>query len=198
MIGETAFRSEEQFDQAEFRRWLDARPASDLNHYELIDGRILMTPPSGWPHGGVEGEIVRRLGTYVKEHQLGIVLGSSTGYDLPSGDTVAPDVSFIGAERLATGPKPRDGQHIEIVPTLVVEILSPSTARRDRTEKKELYARNGVDEYWIVDTKRREITVFPRGSRRRYAAGRNFRPKERVISKVLPELSLLAGDVFDF
>jgi len=156
-----------------------------------------MTPPSGWPHGGIESEIIRRLGTHVKDHQLGIVLGSSTGYDLPSGDSVAPDVSFIAAERFAKGPKPCVGQHLEIVPTLIVEILSPSTSRRDRTEKKELYARNGVDEYWIADAKRREITVFFRAGRR-YATGRNFGPKATVRSKVLPELSLLAGDVFDF
>jgi Uma2 family endonuclease len=50
MIAETAFQSDECFDQKAFRRWLDRRPPSDTNHYELIDGRIVKTPPAGWPH----------------------------------------------------------------------------------------------------------------------------------------------------
>jgi Uma2 family endonuclease len=90
----------------------------------------------------------------VKAHKLGIVLDSSAGYDLPSGDTVEPDVSFIDSERFAPGPKPRDGQFLKIVRRLIVEILSPATSRRDRTEKKDVYARNRVDEYWIVDARR--------------------------------------------
>ena len=50
---ETAFRSEETFTQEEFRAWLDRLPASDIHHYELIRGRIVMSPPAGWPHGGI-------------------------------------------------------------------------------------------------------------------------------------------------
>lgn len=52
MAVETGFSSDERFTQGEFRRWLDQQPQSDLNHYELIDGRIVMTPPAGNPQGG--------------------------------------------------------------------------------------------------------------------------------------------------
>jgi hypothetical protein len=51
MTPETAFRSDERFTQSDFRRWLEERPSTDINHYELIDGRIVMTPLAGWPHG---------------------------------------------------------------------------------------------------------------------------------------------------
>ena len=53
MVSQTVFRSDETFTQESFRLWLDERPASDLNHYELLNGRIVMTPPAGWPHGRV-------------------------------------------------------------------------------------------------------------------------------------------------
>ena len=55
------------------------------------------------------------------------------------------------------------GEFLRTVPTLVVEILSHSTARRDRTKKKAVYARNGVAEYWIVDPDARSVTVHVLG-----------------------------------
>lgn len=195
MVAETAFHSEEQFDQEEFRLWLDCRPRSDINHYELINGRIVMTPPAGWPHGSIGTQILTILNSHVRANKLGIVLDSSAGYDLPSGDTLEPDVSFISTTRFAAGPKPVDGQFLKIVPTLVVEILSRSTARRDRTEKKAVYASNGVDEYWIADAGCKEIIVFCRGARG-FGAGTTY-SKGRLTSKVLPQLNLQVKDVFE-
>jgi Uma2 family endonuclease len=196
MIAETAFHSDEQFDQKQFRRWLDARPASDINHYELINGRIIMTPPAGWPHGSVETALVIPLGQHVQSRKLGVVLGSSTGYDLPSGDTVEPDVSFIAARRFAGGPKPTPGRFLRIVPNLVVEILLPSTARKDRIDKKCAYERNGVDEYWIVDPSRKQVTVFHLG-KRGYAAGATFTAGP-IRSRVLPGFVVSAKELFTF
>jgi Uma2 family endonuclease len=191
---ETAFRSEERFTQAEFRAWLDRRPASDINHYELIRGQIVMSPPSGWPHGSVGATLVYRLSAHVRGSRLGRVFDASTGYDLPSGDTLEPDVSFISNARFAAGPAPVRGQFLRIVPDLAIEILSPSSASRDRVEKSEIYAANGVDEYWIVDTKRRELTLLAR-------EGGRFGPPQIVASgeipsRVLPDLAVAVEEVF--
>jgi Uma2 family endonuclease len=193
-MAETAFRSDETFSQAEFRRWLDDRPRGDINRYELINGRIVMTPPAGWPHGQIELTLGRLFGEYVSRLKLGLVQGSSAGYNLPSGDTIEPDLSFISAERFAAGPKPAPGEFLRIVPNLVVEILSRSTARRDRTEKKEVYARNGVEEYWLVDPDRKSVTVYHLG-RRGYGAGKAF-TRGRVRSRVLPRLNVSAAEIF--
>jgi Uma2 family endonuclease len=48
-------------------------------------------------------------------------------------------------------------------PVLVVEILSATTGHRDRGPKRELYMRAGIDEYWIVDHKRRSVRIVRRG-----------------------------------
>jgi Uma2 family endonuclease len=77
----------------------------------------------------------------------------------------------------------------------VVEILSSTTATRDRTEKKEIYERNGVEEYWLVDTDKRMITVFGL-SAGRYGAPLTFSSGEIVTSAVLPQLNLSVGEVF--
>jgi Uma2 family endonuclease len=96
-----------------------------------------MTPPAGWGHSEIEARIIRVLGDFVASHQLGKVFGSSTGYDLPSGDTLEPDASFITFERWEKGPQVGPAQFLKIVPSLVAEILSPATAQRDRVEKRE-------------------------------------------------------------
>ena len=154
------------------------------------------TPPAGWPHGSVEAALVVPIGQYVQSRKLGVVLGSSAGYDLPSGDTVEPDVSFIAARRFAAAPKPVAGKFLRIVPNLVVEILSPTTARKDRIDKKSVYERNGVDEYWIVDPARKQVTVFHRG-KRGYGAGATV-TTDTIRSRVLPELGLAVKDLFAF
>lgn len=194
MVVDTVFRSEERFTQQEFFEWLQRRPASDVNHYELIHGRIVMSPPAGWPHGSLEVRIASRLFSVVEAHDLGVVQGSSAGYDLPSGDTLEPDVSFMSKARFAAGPAPVRGRFLGIVPDLAVEILSKSTARRDRGEKKAIYEQCGVTEHWIVDPDRRVVTVYHL-DHGRYGAGERVRTGG-IPSHVLPQLDLTVEDLF--
>jgi Uma2 family endonuclease len=189
MAAETAFRSEETFTQEEFWDWLQERPSSDLHHYELIGGRIVMTPPAGYPHGGIGSRLVRRLANFVEPRDLGVVFDASTGYDLPSGDTLEPDVSYVSRERLAAGPSPRRGRFLRVVPDLVVETLRRSTRRRDLEEKRAIYAQNGVDEYWIVDADSRSVAILHR-------VGGAFGAEEMVTSGRLRS-RVLAGLEFD-
>jgi Uma2 family endonuclease len=194
-MAETAFHSDESFTQQEFWHWLNERPRSDVNHYELLNGRIVLTPPAGWPHARIGAKLVRALDEHVSHLKLGIVCDSSAGFDLPSGDTVEPDVSFISSERMAAGPAPERRKFVRIVPNLVVEILSDPTARRDRTEKKQIYEGNGVDEYWLVNPDRRDVTVFHLAGGR-YDAGVVFAGGQ-IVSKLLPALSIAVDEIFE-
>jgi Uma2 family endonuclease len=194
MPSETSFRSDETFTQRTFRRWVDARPMSDCNHYELIGGHIVMTPPAGWMHGGLDNLIGSALGNHVRRHRLGYVFGSSAGYDLPSGDTLEPDASFLSTARFDACPPRRPSELLKAVPNLVVEILSPAASKRDRTEKKALYAVNGVDEYWLVDPLHRAVTVFGLGPDG-YDAGRTVIAGS-IRSRVLPKLRLPVAKLF--
>lgn len=193
VIPATAFRSEVRFTQRQFRRWVDGRPRGDCNHYELLRGQIVMSPPAGWTHARLEVRLARRLEEHVVGEGLGLVFGSSLGFDLPSGDTVQPDASFLTTERFRQHPPLRANQFLRAAPNLAVEILSPATEGHDRGEKKSIYERNGVDEYWIVDPRARAVTVFSH-SDSGYGAGRTFR-RGIIRSRVLPRLRVTVAGV---
>lgn len=184
-VADTTFISTDTFTQETFKRWIERRPVTDLNRYELVNGRIVLMPPAGWGHGETENKVARVLGDFVERRDLGRVFGSSTGYNLPSGDTLEPDASFISHQRWASGPHVRRGQFLRIAPTLVVEILSPATARRDQTEKKQLYEENGVDEYWLLNPDARGVVVFHL-VKGRYDNGTRFTIRQKLHSRVLP------------
>ena len=73
---------------------------------------------------------------------------------LPSGDVVQPDIFFLTKEDVR---RARKQGRIRCAPLLAVEILSPGTATHDTIRKRNLYERNGVREYWIVDVEDRTV-----------------------------------------
>jgi Uma2 family endonuclease len=194
MAKTTSFRSDEHFTRAQFVRWLDGLPSSDVNRYELLRGQIVMCPPAVWMHGTIEANLIRHLGEHVIANDLGTVFGSSTGIDLPSGDTVQPDCSYVSHERLCDQPREPAKLFLKVVPELIVEILSDSTARRDRTEKKALYEQSGVDEYWLVDPVRKRVTIFAH-SATGYGAGVVY-TDGTLRSPLLPGLRLALATLF--
>src|SRR5262245_44822041 len=113
-----SFESTETFSQAEFAEWAAAR-SGDVNEYELLNGRIVMNPPAGWPFGEAEADVVGAIQPFVRGRDLGRVFGPSQGFELPSGDTVAPDLAFVSTERWRAAP--RDfGRFLRVVPDLAV------------------------------------------------------------------------------
>lgn len=155
------FESIQSLTQQEFAAFVEERERrGDPAHYELLNGRVVMNPPAGYPHGEIGNNVQWVLAKIVRQNKLGKVFDSSQGFELPSGDTVEPDHSFVSFTRWAAAPAPEFGKFLCVVPDLVVEILSTRTASQDRGEKKAIYERNSVLEYWLVDPRARRVTVF--------------------------------------
>jgi Uma2 family endonuclease len=138
--------------------------------------------------------ISRNLGIRLWEHVdasgLGEVVWAPTDVVLSPESVVQPDILFVSNERRGIITEP----NVSGAPDLVVEILSPGTAERDRELKLNLYARYGVREYWIVDPEDETVEVMEFGSEgpldvRRYDAG-------SVESRLLPGLSVTLDDIF--
>lgn len=195
VIPELSFESTRGLSQEEFALWARGRLAWDPNRYELLNGRIIMTPPAGYPHGSIESRVVSLLSSFAAAHDAGEVLGSSQGIELPSGSMVAPDACLVSRDRWNAMPPPEVGAFLKVVPDLVVEILSLSTASHDRGEKKAIYERDGVREYWLIDPRARSVTIFvARGDR--FDLGTIYTETDSVTSFILPELRARVADLF--
>ena len=133
-----------------------ARLPNDGNRYEVLDGRLLVTPQASRAHQYVASELAIVLDRYVREHGIAHVVGPGA---VPFGrNELQPDVMVI--------PGPRRPGRWEDGPTpiLVVEILSRSSRRFDLGDKRDAYGdRLGNPTVWVVDHRAHEVHVFERG-----------------------------------
>ena len=138
----------------------DYKHTPDDKRYELLDGELIMAPAPNLGHQEVDANLGARMVLFVKDRGLGKVFHAPCDVVLSNTDVVQPDLLFVSRERehILLG-----GDNVQGAPDLVVEILSPSTAGRDRTVKSALYARHGVSEYWLADPEARTITVMVLG-----------------------------------
>jgi Uma2 family endonuclease len=122
---------------------------------EYIDGEIIMAPTPTVRHQRAVFNIASALRQFVRQNGSGEIFVSPLDVVLPSGDVVQPDIFLLNprqAERAGTANR------VEEAPPFLVEILSPSSVKHDTVRKRELYEKNGVREYWIVDLKERSVT----------------------------------------
>lgn len=133
----------------------------DGKRYEIIDGELYVSKPSNWSHQFACSRLSRFLDEWNERTGLGVV-NIAPGIIFTEHDDVAPDVVWISRERLAMALD--EAGHLSAAPEIVIEVLSPGAAneRRDRQTKLKLYARRGVQEYWIVDWMRRQVEVHRR------------------------------------
>ena len=138
------------------RTYADYCRTPDDERYELLDGELIVAPAPNSTHQITVMELGTLLHIFVKVRGLGQVFFAPYDVVLSETNVVQPDLLFISNERsyIITAANARGA------PDLVVEILSPSTAERDRTFKRALYARYGVREYWLVDPDTRTVTVL--------------------------------------
>jgi len=114
---------------------------------QLIENEFIMSPSPSTVHQRVLRKIFNLLTNHVDQYDLGEIFVAPYDVFLDRKNAFQPDIIFISKDRLYLIKD--DGLHG--APDLVVEILSPSTAKYDMDEKKDVYERYGVKEYWLVD-----------------------------------------------
>ncbi len=124
--------------------------------YELIDGELLMTPAPFTNQQRISKKLVFLLDTFITENKRGEILYAPCDVYFDHENVVQPDILFISKERLhIIGEK-----NIQGAPDLAIEILSEYSVYRDVVQKKRLYAKFGVKEYWVVIPEEKEIEVY--------------------------------------
>lgn len=129
---------------------LDELPEDNLR-YELLDGTLLVSPSPVPLHQAVIGELYVLLrGVCPADH---FVFLAPLDWRPDGRTSLEPDLLVVRRDRI--GPK-----NIQETPTLVVEVISPSSARIDRMLKFSRYAEGGIEQYWIVDPVLPSIAVY--------------------------------------
>ena len=169
----------------------DYLKTSDDERYELLDGELIIMPAPSIAHQHVAMKLGTRLDTFVEEGNLGVLYSAPTDVVLSDTDVVQPDLLFISSERAHIITP----ANIQGAPDLIVEIRSASTAERDETLKRKLYAERGVKEYWLVDPGAMTITVLLlcEGG---YAEVATYTVGQTLTSRLLEGLVINLDDVF--
>ena len=149
-----------------------------------------MVPSPNEAHQRILLTLSTTLLNYVKKNKLGYIYCAPFDVLFSEEDIAQPDIIFVTNENRKIITK----DNIKGAPDLLVEILSPSTSKRDMGIKKKLYARHGVREYWIIDPEREMVDVFS-------LKGREFESKRYGVqdclsSSVIKDMTIEVKEIF--
>lgn len=133
--------------------------------YELVEGRLVRMPGSGYRASAIAADLVGALREWVKPRRLGGITGQDGTYNLTQpgdeGETgLVPDVAFVRADRLPPQGSPEYAKALHLAPDLVAEVVSPSQHHPEMDAKARLYLSAGVRLVWIVWPKSQQVDVW--------------------------------------
>ncbi len=170
-------------------------PDEDGQRRELIDGELFVTPSPFSRHQRLVRRLALSLGNHLEAHpEQGEMFTAPFDVVMTPHDVVEPDVLVVLGDQQDLLTE----RNIQGAPGLVIEIHSPGTRKRDRTLKRDLFDRQGVREYWMVDPDRNQIAVHRRAADRSFplamtvAAGTG----ETLTTALLPGWELAVDQLF--
>ncbi len=155
---------------------------------ELIDGELIVSPAPIPDHQSASIELIFLLKGLIPNGKL---FHAPIDVYLDESNIVQPDILWVAQDsQCFIGDKRLEG-----APDLVIEILSPSTARRDKNKKFLLYEKYGAREYWLVDPQAQYVEVW-RLEEGKFAPKGVFGPGDTFISVVLADQSVDVSKIF--
>jgi len=143
---------------AEFLAWADEDTLA-----EWEDGEVIMSSPASKRHQEISSFLDQLLSIYVEVHDLGAVIPPPFQMKLEHSGR-EPDLLFVAQEHLERLKE----THLDGPADLVVEIVSPESAERDRGTKFYEYEKAGIPEYWLIDPQREQAEFYRLDARGRY------------------------------
>ena len=134
----------------------DYMAMEDDGRYEVLRGELRMVPAPGGAHQWALTALGARIHTFVDENELGWCFNAPFDVVLAEDIVVQPDFCFVRRERMRAI---YDGHGLTGAPDLIIEALSKSTARLDRTTRRDIFAEAGVEWLVFVDPSQRTVEV---------------------------------------
>jgi Uma2 family endonuclease len=126
------------------------------NRMELVDGEIIIMPPSGYESDEVASSFSSELYSWVRPRKLGRVTGAGAGFNLPNENTRASDVSFVRAERLKISPC----SFADLAPDLMVEVKSPTDSLKKFRAKIQEFLEVGTLVGILINPEVQSVEVY--------------------------------------
>lgn len=161
-------------------------------YFQLVEGELFFMASPVRQHQKILVALLGQLYNYLKAHPIGEVYVAPSDVELDSKNVFEPDIYYVSRERAHILTR----QGASGAPDLVVEILSPSTARLDLEKKRAVYLRAGVRELWFIWPSRAEVAVqwseeWPDGESERV-----LRSGEVLATPILPGLEIAVAELF--
>ncbi len=171
---------------------LEATP-DDGNIYELFGGQLFVSKAPALKHQEIIGRLAIILGNYLDQNPIGKIWIAS-GVIFDELNSAVPDLVFVAKDRI---PQLASGLQIVGAPDLAIEIMSMGleNVRRDDIIKRQIYAKFGVREYWIIDPVV-ELVEISRLQNNALSSVGKFRQENEFKSPLFPNLSIRVKDVF--
>jgi len=164
----------------------------DDTRYELIEGELIMMTPAPTPqHQIISGKIEIILHNYIAENKIGVILHAPCDVVLDNENVFQPDIMLISKDKMHI----IEEKNIQGAPELVIEIISESTAYHDMIKKKQLYARFGINEYWIIIPEESAIEIYCLKDSS-YQLHKKYFLQDRFESPLLPSLQFSLTQIF--
>jgi Uma2 family endonuclease len=161
--------------------------------YEIVDGDLCVVAAPNIRHQRISRELLDNLLHYVRNGNLGEVLAAPCDVILSEENVIQPDILFVRNERLGIISE----LNLQGAPDLVIEILWAGTRSKDLEIKRKIYARFGVQEYWIVDPDEARVEVLL-WSELGYVTAGVYGKADHLSSPLLPEFNLDLSRVFAY
>lgn len=173
---------------------LEACP-DDGNRYELIEGELFVSRAPAIPHQLAVQNVQKAFLNYLDRNPIGKVVPSA-GAVFSQYDAVIPDLCFVRNERWT---EVVSEVRFTGAPDIVIEVLSPGAEnrRRDLSVKRQLYAKYGAAEYWVVDVENCSVEIY-RLSGQTLEHSATLLDADAITSPLLPGFALKVSAVFSF
>ena len=185
-------KPDKKYSYADYLQW------PDEERREIINGVPYdMSPAPSTKHQAISMELGRQIANYLRDKECQVFaapfdvrLPLNAEKDEEIYNIVQPDLSVI------CDPSKLDEQGCKDAPDLVIEIISPFTAKKELNEKFNLYERSGIPEYWVVFPKFNVVVVYSLDDEGRYQKSGEFTSDQVLSTKLFPGLEIKLEDVF--
>lgn len=135
----------------------------DFRFERTSSGGLIIMSPTGSETGRRNSDLNFQLETWSRQNNLGVVFDSSTGFKLPDGSDISPDIAWIRRDRWDALTPAEKEKFAPICPDFVVELRSTTDSLEKLRAKMRLYMKNGARLGWLLDRKNRQVEISRQG-----------------------------------